>query len=42
MAVPKKKTSKSARDMRRAHHAEAYNWVEDKTRVSLCVVTMLT
>jgi large subunit ribosomal protein L32 len=32
MAVPKKKTSKSARDMRRAHHAlEAYNWAEDKT-----------
>ncbi len=32
MAVPKKKTSKSIRDMRRAHHAlEAHNWVEDKT-----------
>lgn len=32
MAVPKKKTSKSRRDMRRAHHAlEATNWVEDKT-----------
>lgn len=32
MAVPKKKTSKSRRDMRRAHHAlETYNWVEDKT-----------
>mgnify|MGYP000995984430 FL=1 len=32
MAVPKKKTSKSVRDMRRSHHAlEATNWVEDKT-----------
>ncbi|HNQ92099.1 MAG TPA: 50S ribosomal protein L32 [Alphaproteobacteria bacterium] len=32
MAVPKKKTSKSARDMRRAHHAlDTTNWVEDKT-----------
>ncbi|OFW97266.1 MAG: 50S ribosomal protein L32, partial [Alphaproteobacteria bacterium RIFCSPHIGHO2_12_FULL_45_9] len=32
MAVPKKKTSKSARDMRRSHHAlETFNWVEDKT-----------
>ena len=32
MAVPKKKTSKSVRNMRRAHHAlEAFNWVEDKT-----------
>jgi large subunit ribosomal protein L32 len=30
MAVPKKKKSKSKRDMRRAHHAlEAVNWVED-------------
>lgn len=32
MAVPKKKTSKSKRDMRRSHHAlETYNWSEDKT-----------
>ncbi|HRK97955.1 MAG: 50S ribosomal protein L32 [Alphaproteobacteria bacterium] len=32
MAVPKKKTSKSARDMRRAHHAiDATNWVEDQS-----------
>ncbi|HOO51514.1 MAG TPA: 50S ribosomal protein L32 [Alphaproteobacteria bacterium] len=32
MAVPKKKTSKSVRNMRRAHHAlDATNWVEDKT-----------
>jgi large subunit ribosomal protein L32 len=31
MAVPKKKTSKSKRDMRRSHHAlTATNWVEDK------------
>lgn len=31
MAVPKKKTSKSVRNMRRAHHAlETYNWTEDK------------
>jgi large subunit ribosomal protein L32 len=31
MAVPKKKTSKSARDMRRSHHAlKTFNWVEDK------------
>jgi large subunit ribosomal protein L32 len=30
MAVPKKKTSKSKRDMRRSHHAlTATNWVED-------------
>jgi large subunit ribosomal protein L32 len=30
MAVPKKKKSKSKRDMRRAHHAlESVNWVED-------------
>lgn len=30
MAVPKKKTSKSKRDMRRSHHAlTAVNWVED-------------
>ena len=30
MAVPKKKTSKSKRNMRRSHHAlETYNWVED-------------
>lgn len=32
MAVPKKKTSKSARNMRRSHHAlKAVNWVEDAT-----------
>jgi large subunit ribosomal protein L32 len=32
MAVPKKKTSKSRRDMRRSHHAlETFNWTEDKT-----------
>jgi len=32
MAVPKKKTSKSVRNMRRAHHAlDTTNWVEDKT-----------
>lgn len=31
MAVPKKKKSKSRRDMRRSHHAlTAANWVEDK------------
>lgn len=31
MAVPKKKTSKSKRNMRRSHHAlETFNWVEDK------------
>lgn len=31
MAVPKKKTSKSRRDMRRSHHAlSPTNWVEDK------------
>lgn len=30
MAVPKKKTSKSKRNMRRSHHAlDAVNWVED-------------
>lgn len=30
MAVPKKKTSKSKRNMRRSHHAlTAANWVED-------------
>lgn len=30
MAVPKKKTSKSKRDMRRSHHAlTATNWSED-------------
>jgi len=30
MAVPKKKTSKSKRDMRRSHHAlKVVNWVED-------------
>lgn len=32
MAVPKKKTSKSRRDMRRSHHAlEGITVVEDKT-----------
>lgn len=32
MAVPKKKTSKSRRNMRRAHHAlDAVTVVEDKT-----------
>ncbi len=32
MAVPKKKTSKSKRNMRRAHHAlDKVNVVEDKT-----------
>ena len=31
MAVPKKKTSKARRDMRRSHHAlESANWVEDR------------
>ena len=31
MAVPKKKTSKMRRNMRRSHHAlKAANWVEDK------------
>ena len=30
MAVPKRKTSKSKRDMRRSHHAlTTTNWVED-------------
>lgn len=30
MAVPKRKTSKSRRNMRRSHHAiSADNWVED-------------
>ncbi len=30
MAVPKKKTSSSKRNMRRSHHAlNATNWVED-------------
>ncbi len=30
MAVPKRKTSKSKRNMRRSHHAlTATNWVED-------------
>ncbi len=30
MAVPKRKTSKSKRNMRRSHHAlKAENWVED-------------
>lgn len=32
MAVPKRKTSKSKRDMRRAHDSiSATNWQEDKT-----------
>jgi large subunit ribosomal protein L32 len=32
MAVPKRKTSKSKRNMRRSHHAlSATQWVEDKT-----------
>lgn len=32
MAVPKRKTSKSRRDMRRSHHAlTAANWVEDQS-----------
>jgi large subunit ribosomal protein L32 len=32
MAVPKRKTSKSVRNMRRSHHAlEGTNVVEDKT-----------
>jgi len=32
MAVPKKKTSKSRRDMRRSHHAlDSVTVVEDKT-----------
>lgn len=31
MAVPKRKTSKSKRNMRRSHHAlDSVNWVEDK------------
>lgn len=31
MAVPKKKTSKSKRNMRRSHHAlDTTNWIEDK------------
>ena len=31
MAVPKRKTSKSKRNMRRSHHAlTAVNWVEDQ------------
>ncbi len=30
MAVPKRKTSKSKRNMRRSHHAlKSFNWVED-------------
>lgn len=30
MAVPKKKTSKMKRDIRRSHHAlDSVNWVED-------------
>ena len=32
MAVPKKKTSSSKRNMRRSHHAiKATNWVEDSS-----------
>jgi len=32
MAVPKRKTSKSKRNMRRSHHAlTATNWVEEGT-----------
>lgn len=32
MAVPKRKTSKSRRNMRRSHHAlTTENWVEDAT-----------
>jgi large subunit ribosomal protein L32 len=32
MAVPKKKTSKSKRNMRRSHHAlKTVNWTEDGT-----------
>ena len=32
MAVPKKKTSKMRRNMRRSHHAlKTANWVEEKT-----------
>lgn len=32
MAVPKRKTSKSKRNMRRSHHAlTAVNWTEDAT-----------
>lgn len=32
MAVPKKRTSSSKRDMRRSHHAlTATNWVEDSS-----------
>ncbi len=32
MAVPKRKTTKSKRNMRRAHHAlSVENWVEDAT-----------
>lgn len=32
MAVPKKKTSKSRRNMRRSHHAlESFNWIEDSS-----------
>jgi large subunit ribosomal protein L32 len=32
MAVPKRKTSKSKRNMRRSHHAlSAPQWIEDKT-----------
>ncbi len=32
MAVPKRKTSKSKRNMRRSHHAlTVENWVEDST-----------
>ena len=32
MAVPKRKTSKSRRNLRRSHHAlDTFNWVEDST-----------
>lgn len=32
MAVPKKKTSKSRRNMRRSHHAlKTVNWIEDSS-----------
>lgn len=37
MAVPKKKTSKSKRNMRRSHHAlTTTNWVEDKESGEAC------
>ena len=32
MAVPKKRTSKARKALRRSHHAlETFNWTEDKT-----------